>query len=176
MTYFLLITAFTVSIDSFLCGFALAFLKGKKIFLVLAITLTVFVMCGTTNYAASFLDDVLTEKVASLGGIILIFIGIYDLIKKEDLKTDESNGILKQSIISGFAVGLDGAAANLSLSIMGYNSFLVPLTIAAMHGVMISFGIILAKAGTKIKNKAVEFLPPFILILLGVYKLAGFFI
>lgn len=175
MTYFLLITAFTVSIDSFLCGFALSFSSGRKIFLVLIITLTVFITCVIANYAAVFLNGLLTEKIASLGGIILILLGIYGLIKKDTPKVNGSAGIIKQSIIAGFAVGLDGAFANLSLSLMGYDSVFVPLTIAIMHGVMISFGILLAKTGAKIKGKAIKFLPPLILISLGVYKLIGFF-
>lgn len=176
MIYFLLLTALTVSIDSFFCGFSLAFLGGKKRFIVLGITVTVFLMSLFTNYTATLLSDSLSEKTASLGGIILIFVGIYNLVKKDSLKIDGSKSIIKQSFITGFAVGLDGALANLSLAIMGINAFYVPLTIALMHGVMITFGILLAKTKLVAKINKFGFLPPLVLILLGVYKLVGFFI
>lgn len=176
MIYFLLLTALTVSIDSFFCGFSLAFMGGKKRFIVVGITLTVFLMSLTANYSASLLSDCLNEKTASLGGIILIFVGIYNLFKKDLTKIDNSKNIIKQSLITGFAVGLDGAFANLSLAIMGINAFYVPLTIAIMHGIMITLGILLTKTKLVVKLNNLGFLPPLVLIVLGVYKLVGFFI
>ncbi len=176
MIYFLLLTAFTVSIDSFACGFSLSFIKGKKIFIVLGVTLTVFVMCLITNYLASFLSNYLTERTTSLGGVILIGVGIYNLLKKDDENNLSNNNIVKQSLISGFAVGLDGAVANLSLAIMGINAFYVPVIIALMHALTISLGIILAKSLFAQKFSKFKFIPPLVLICLGVYKTLGFFI
>lgn len=177
MTYFLLITAFTVSIDSFVCGFSLALKGGKKFLIVPCIALTVFAMCVITNYAAIFFANAVTERTASLGGLILIGVGIYNLLKKE---TDDDSllyrGLLKESLITGFAVGLDGAVANLSLSLMGINAFYVPLTIALMHALTITFGIILSETQLAKKFAKIEFVPPLILILLGGYKLLGLFI
>lgn len=176
MIYFLLITALMVSIDSFACGFSLSFLKGKKVFIVLGITITVFVMCLFSNYLATFLNGFLTEKISSLGGLILIGVGVYNLLKKDDTSLKDNKGIIKQSLISGFAVGLDGAVANLSLAIMGINAFYVPVVIALMHALTISFGILLANSIFARKLSKVNFLPPLILILLGVYKTLSFFI
>ena len=176
MTYYLLLTSFTVSIDSFVCGFSLAFEKGKKLPLVLGITLTVFIMCIIANYLASFLSGYLSEKTASLGGLILIGVGIYNLLKKDSPEKQRNGGILKQSILSGFAVGLDGAFANLSLSLMGLNEFYVPLTIAVMHAIAISLGVLLSKTKLISKFGKIKFLPPLILILLGAYKLTALFL
>ncbi len=173
--YFLLITALTVSIDSFICGFSFALKSTKKSFIVLLITLTVFAMCIITNYLATVLYCYLTEKTASLSGIILIGIGIYNLLKKED---DNENPCcsIKQILVAGFAVGIDGALANLSLSIMGYSAFYVPVIIAVMHGIMISIGILLSQTKISKKLAKIKFVAPLILIGLGIYKLIGFFI
>ncbi len=175
MIYYLLLTAFTVSIDSFVCGFALSLRGKKKYLIVLGIFLTVLAMCFIANYLAIFLSEYLTEKTASLGGLILIGVGIWNLFKKDE-DSSAKYGVLKQSLISGFAVGLDGAAANLSLSITGINSFYVPIVIAAMHALTISLGILLSQTKLAKKFGSIKFIPPVILILLGIYKTLGFFI
>lgn len=193
MTGFLFITAFTVSIDSFACGFSLAFNgKGKNKFIVaLVIALTVFAMCAAANYAAAALAEILSEKTASLGGLILVGVGVFNLIKpaentettkklnggNEDLKNEKSDcakrekgKLVRQSLLAGFAVGLDGAAANLSLAIMGINGFYVPVVIAVMHAVMIVLGIVLSNVPFIKRFGKLKFLPPLVLILLGLYK------
>lgn len=193
MTGFLFITAFTVSIDSFACGFSLAFNgKGKNKFIVaLVIALTVFAMCAAANYAAAALAEILSEKTASLGGLILVGVGVFNLIKpaentettkklngaNENLKNEktdcakrEKGKLVRQSLLAGFAVGLDGAAANLSLAIMGINGFYVPVVIAVMHAVMIVLGIVLSNVPFIKRFGKLKFLPPLVLILLGLYK------
>ena len=174
--YFLLITAFTVSIDSFLCGFSLSYQPGKKLPIVLGIAVTVFVMCLLTNYATTFFAPFLSEKIASLGGIILVGVGIYTLFSFKKEEKCATGGMLKQSVVTGFAVGLDGAFANLSLSLMGMNALYVPIIIAVMHAAMIALGIALAGTSFCKIFKKISFVPPIILIILGVYKLIGFFI
>ena len=76
----------------------------------------------------------------------------------------------------GFAVGIDGALANLSLSLMGLNDFFVPLTIALMHALMVYLGIVLAKTSLSKKIGKIGFLPPLVLMVLGGYKMLGLFI
>lgn len=177
MTYFLLLTAFTVSIDSFFCGFSLAFFKGRKYRIIASISLTVMLMCMVTNYIALPLSGYLNEKTANIGGFILIAVGIYNLLKKNSADDyDDKDVSIKQSLITGFAVGIDGAFANLSLSLMGINAFYVPVTIAAMHALMITLGILLAKTPPAKALVKCSFVPPLILIALGVYKLLGLFI
>ena len=177
MTYYLILTALTVSIDSFVCGLSLSLSLKRKLPLVIGIVFTVLIMCALTNYLTLIFTDTITETTASLGGLILIGVGVYNLLKKKDETTSlhYSNSI-KLSLITGFAVGLDGALANLSLSLMGINAFYVPITIAVMHGVMITLGILLSQMKFVKKIAKIEFVPPIILILLGVYKLLGLFI
>ena len=177
MIYFLLLTALTVSIDSFVCGFTLSLRSDKKLPIILGITLTVFIMCALTNYLTAFLAEKINEKTACVGGLILVAVGVYNLIKKPNANGDKNYCYgLKLAIITGLAVGIDGALANLSLSLMGINDFFVPVIIALMHGVMISLGVCLAKNTLAQKFAKIEFFPPLILILLGGYKLLGLFI
>lgn len=177
MIYFLLLTALTVSIDSFVCGFSLSLKCKRKLPIILGITLTVFLMCLLTNYLTAFFAQKITEKTACAGGLILIAVGIYNLLKKNDDNINHENlSAVKLSLVTGFAVGLDGALANLSLSLMGLNAFYVPVIIAIMHAIMISLGVILSNTNLIGKLAKIEFLPPCILILLGGYKLLGLFI
>ena len=178
MIYFLLLTALTVSIDSFVCGFSLSLKGGKKLPIIFGIAVTVFAMCVATNYLTLIFADKLSEKTASLGGLLLIGVGVFNLVKKDDNKNviTTQRGALIESLITGFAVGLDGAIANLSLSLMGINAFYVPVIIAVTHGLMIAFGVILARISFIKKFAKIGFIPPVILILLGGYKLLGLFI
>jgi len=99
MNGFLILTAFTVSIDSFLCGLSLSFVKGKKSLMVLIVATTVFAMCLLTNYTAKLLSGILSERTACLGGLILIAVGVFNLLKKEDDEKIIDNGLIKESFI-----------------------------------------------------------------------------
>lgn len=176
MIAFLILTALTVSIDSFVCGFSLALSAKKKLPIILGIALTVLIMCTIANYATIFFADKLNEKTACVGGLILISVGLFNLVKKPSNDTLSNKGTLSQALITGFAVGLDGALANLSLSLMGINAFYVPVLIAFMHALTIGFGILLAQTKLAKKFAKIEFLPPLVLIILGGYKLLGLFI
>ena len=134
-------------------------------------------MCALTNYLTAFLAEKINEKTACVGGLILVAVGVYNLLKKPNASDNKKNHEgLKLAIITGLAVGLDGALANLSLSLMGINDFYVPIIIAVMHGVMISLGVILSNTTLAQKFAKIECFPPLILILLGGYKLLGLFI
>ena len=176
MTPFVLITILSVSIDSFVCGFSLSFKKGRIFLIPITIALTVFAMCLFANYLTYALSGFLTETTANLSGLILIIVGIVNLVKKDKNSIASDTTIIKQSFIAGIAVGFDGAFANLSLALMGYNDFLVPLTIALTHALAIYLGLLLSKTKLAQKFGKFDFLPPLILIILGAYKLLGFFI
>jgi putative Mn2+ efflux pump MntP len=173
MFLFLLLSSFTVSIDSLVCGLSLSIGKTKKFQVVLGITLTVFLMCLFANYTPLLLSGLLTEKTASLGGIILVLIGVYNLLNKDKNESIKHSN-LKEILLSGFAVGLDGAFLNLSLSVMGLNAFYVPIFIAVMHGVTIGLGILLTNSSLIRKLESFSIIPPLILIALGLYKLSAF--
>ncbi len=171
MIYTLLITAFSVSIDSFFCGFCLSLMGGKKLPVILSIFTVVLIMCLIANYTAMLIANTSTLIPAVIGGALLVIIGLVNLIKKEDTTPNKKGGIIKQSILSGLAVGIDGAIANLSLSLMGINAFYVPLTIALFHAVTIYLGVVLANTKLISKLKRFSFIAPLILILLGAYKI-----
>lgn len=173
MTLFLILTALTVSIDSFFCGFSLSFSSKRKLPIVLIITLTVFVMCLATNYGVKFFSNYLTDRSSVFGGLILIVVGIINTVKKDEQLN--LNQTFKTALISGFAVGLDGAIANLSLSLMGINGFYVPLTIALAHGLTIYLGTCLSEVKFLRKSKTLQVIPPFVLIILGTYKILSYF-
>lgn len=176
MIYFFLLTVLTVSLDSFICGFSISTNKNKKFITVIGIALTVFIMCLITNYLGIIFCKILTEKTANFGGIILIFIGFYNLFKKNEKFKQTTNNILIQAISLGFAVGLDGAFANLSLSLMGINKFYVPLTIALMHALLIYLGLTFSQLKFIKNNKIIGVISPLILIFLGLFKLLSIFI
>ncbi len=175
MFYFLLLTALTVSIDSFVCGFSLSLSNKRKLPIILTITLTVLAMCFFTNYLTLFFSDKLSEKTVGLGGLLLVLIGVYNLFKKSN-DTINKPCNFKQILLVGFAVGLDGALANLSLSLMGINDIYVPIVIAVTHGVLIGLGITLSQ--TKISKHLFRysFFAPMILIALGLYKFLSAFL
>ncbi len=176
MIGFLLLTSLTVSIDSFVCGYSLSFKEEKKYPIVIIIALTVLVMCEITNYCACYLADILTDKTSIIGGAILILVGLFNLIKKDNSNSLKSRFNFLKCITVGFAVGLDGACANLSLAIMGINAFYVPIVIATMHALMISLGIFLANSKISKYFSKFSFLSPIILILLGAYKIVSSFL
>ena len=93
--------------------------------------------------------------------------------KEPDVQSSSGRG---QIFLTGIAVGLDGALANLSLSLMDINEFYVPLLIAFMHAILIWLGIILSQTKLAKKFAKIEFFPPLILIFLGAEKLLGLFI
>lgn len=174
MNYYLIITALTVSIDSFLCGFSLSLNQKNKMALIVIITLTVYIMCLFTNYATFLLKNYITEKTVCFAGLILIGVGLFNLFKKEKGITNKRNFLL-QAFSTGFAVGLDGCLANLSLSLMGINKYYVPLTIAVCHGIMIFASIMLSKTKIIKKIEKFNYIAPIILIGLGIYKFLGLF-
>ena len=174
---FLLATALTVSADSFFCGFSLSLGSRRRTMIVcgIVLTLTVCVLCAAANLLGNLLSGIFTEEVAAAGGMILIAVGVYNMIYsgKEEFGEDH---ILNKSLIVGFAVGLDGAAATLSLSLMGYAEFYVPLLITATHFVTIVLGSALSETKFLGKLKNYRAAPPLMLIALGAYKLVSAFL
>ncbi len=172
---FLLVTAVAVSVDSLICGFSLQVDKKQKLTVATIISVTVLITCLFANFFGGELKNVLTKRNANLSGLILIFIGVCNLFfsKKTSAVTGSS---FKQIILTGFAVGLDGAAANLSLSITGYDSLFVPFLIAFTHFLAVSAGLFLADAKFIKTIENINFVAPVILIILGVYKVIRFFI
>lgn len=170
-TLFLLTTALTVSVDSLVCGLSLSLNSKRKFPIACLIASIVLVMCEITNYLGYALNSFFTEDVASFGGVILIAIGLFNL-----LSSKSKGSSLGNVIFAGFAVGLDGAFANLSLSLMGFNDFYVPIVIAFMHFITVLVGILLANTKALKAVSKFDFVAPLILVFLGFYKILGIFV
>ena len=179
MTY-LILTSITVSIDSFFCGISFGLHNGRSIRPAISISLIVYILCSFVNVFAFFLDNLLYGYAGTVGGIILVLTACVNLIKStvDNKKTvlspllscGNGNGFY-QEISAGFAVGFDGATANLSLALMGMNGFYVPIVIAVFHAVAIMLGIKIASL-TRLE-KIGTFLSPLILAILGFIKIIG---
>lgn len=162
MNYYIFITALSVSLDSFFGGLSVIH-NGKFAKKVGQIISVVLVMCLITNYFGRLLKPLFKSNTDLFGGLCLICIAIYQLFSK---KKNTQNPYLL-----GFAVGLDGACANFSLAIMGYNNLLVPITLTFFHLVFLCLGYAVTRIG-KMKNLSEnKFLSPIILTGLGFYKI-----
>lgn len=136
-------TALAVSLDSMLAGFAVG-LKTKftlKFSAIVAVaTLTI---CCVAMWLGVLIDGFLGEYVHLIGAVFLTAIGVFNFFKKCDGAPSQKLDF-KESLALGFAVGLDAGVANLSICLMGYTSYLIPLFFAVMHFAMVSLGFLLA--------------------------------
>lgn len=172
--FFLLATALTVSADAFFCGFSLSLGGEKKGPVLAGICVTVLLLCIAANLLGNLLAGILTEQVSVIGGFILIAVGFYNLMNSGE--PSERKGVLKKCVVVGFAVGLDGAAATLSLSLMGYTEFYVPLVITAMHFFTILLGSALSETRAFAKIRKAKAAAPLLLVALGAYKVISAFV
>lgn len=95
------------------------------------------------------------------------------IAKPDKADLDRSGTIsLGEATLLGTALALDAFGAGIGAAILGYSPFITPILIAVMSGVFVHFGI---KVGVILsKNKRLErmnFLPPILLITLGVLNL-----
>lgn len=130
---YVVFTAVCVSVDSFIAGFTLSINKRKSITLPLTVAAVTFVMCLAAGVAATLLNGVLQQYGSFIGASILICLGIASLFKQNDSQT-LSNVSFLHCFAIGFGVGLDGAAATLSLVLQGMGDALtVALIVALTH-------------------------------------------
>lgn len=136
-----------------------------------------------------------------LGSSILIMLGIFvfiSIIRPKQMKqqTDNSSNTkwhhvktvlskpikadkdrsgtisMSEAIALGIALALDAFGAGLGAAMLGYSPWITSLLIATMSGVFVYSGLKLGYllAGNKILSR-LTFLPPFLLIAIGVYNL-----
>lgn len=166
---FILLTAFSVSIDSFLCGFTLSFNEKQKCKIVIGINLTVLILCLTFHFAGSFIYSNIDYDLSVLGGFIIIVVAIVNVIESRK-KTPKIISSFKKSLLIGFAVGIDGATTDFSLTLIGYVSVLIPIIITLFHVFSVVAGILLSKSKCILKLK-MQIFAPFILLFFGLYKI-----
>ena len=183
---FLTVTALTVSVDSFLCGFALMTkrrdLNGRaRITVCLVASFTVGALCVVGAFLGARLGKLLAERAQTVGGCVLIAMGAAQLLKGEkeayfSVNTAPYSSFFKlvwEAIFIGVGIGSDGAMASVLLAASGYPPLLPALAITLCHVALIALGLNLA-AWEKIKNlRVIAVLSPLLLLALGVWKVAG---
>ena len=148
--------------------------KTKENFkFLICISLSVFMLCiiGSTLGITAY--NALSNFSEIIGGSILIIIAIFGFLKNrnDSVSTSKSDNIFLESLVIGFAIGLDGAMGSLSLSLMGYNSIFVPILITFIHVILMHIAILLSKSKASKLLKKFNSTPQIILLLLGTYKL-----
>ncbi len=141
---YIMATAFTVSIDSFIAGFSLSLNKRKKISLPVIVAIVTYALCLVASLAGTLLKDFLQNYVKIIGVGILILLGISALLRKESQTLKDIS--LSECFAIGFGVGTDGAAAALSLVIQGVGDIVfTPILFAVTHFVTVYAGQSLAQ-------------------------------
>lgn len=169
--FYVLITAITVSLDSYVCGLSLSMKHKRKTKIIFGISLVVFVMCLTAGLFGKILSSLLKDKCELVGGTILIAVAVCEFIEDGQEKNDAQDNPFKTSLIVGFAIGLDGACACLSLTVTYPRPLTLALIFTAFHLLFILLSFITAK------NKVMKYLAsdknvaPIILTCLGAYKI-----
>ncbi len=173
-TIILFTTALSVSLDSFFCGLSMSVKTKENFKFLIGISLSVFILCIAGRYLGTTMYDALSNFSEIVGGSILLIIslfGFFEREKEKNLLVKSKDNIFLESIIIGFAIGLDGAAGCLSLSLMGYSSLFVPILITFIHVLLMNFAILISKSKASKFLKKFKFTPHLILFLLGSYKL-----
>ncbi len=164
---FVLLTAITVSIDSFVAGFSLSLNKRKSLMLPLTVAIVTYWMCLIAGWAGSLLRPLLQNYVKYIGAIILFALGLSNLAKKEDSEMQQIG--FSKCIAIGVGVGLDGAAADLSLVMQGIgDTVFLPILFALTHFVTVFIGQRLAQFA---KPKKSNILSALLFLMLGTIKL-----
>ena len=165
----LLTTALTVSLDSFFCGLSLSLkTKGQKS-TIWGITASVFAMCILGSALGKTAGSILNEYAQILGGIFLIIIAFIQIIPKNHPKKIQSS--FCESIAIGVAIGTDGALGCFTLSLYGINGLYSSLLITLMHIALLYLSFSLTKYNYLKRLLKLQFISPFILLILGLIKL-----
>ena len=148
---FVLLTAVTVSIDSFVAGFSIALNKSKNLALPLTVDIVTYWMCLAASWAGNLLRPLLENYVKYVGAIIMFALGFSNLAKKEKGRLCRIN--FSQCVAIGAGVGMDGAAAALSLVMQGIgDTVFLPILFAATHFATVFAGQRLAQLAKPQKN------------------------
>lgn len=173
--FYIPVTAITVSLDSYVCGLSLSMKHKRKTKIISGISVVVFILCFFAGLLGEFLSSFLKNKSELVGGTILVFVALYEYFTQENDKNEESENLLKTSLIVGFAIGLDGACTCLSLAV----TYPYPLTLAliftAFHVIFITLSFITAKNKFLKKLASNKNIAPLILACLGACKILNFF-
>lgn len=181
MDFYTAITALTVSLDSFFCGFSFSEKNKSGLGFSIGVSLTVLCMCFIALFQSESVTALLGNGSELLGGAVLCLIGIINFV--DELRGTNSrlpslrfsrpkNKTGLMSICGGFAVGIDGAVATLSLAVSGRYGIFLPFLIAFFHFVFVASGIAVSKFARKTVLLKYGYAPPLAVVMLGAYKIA----
>lgn len=166
---FVMVTALTVSVDSFVAGFSLALDRQKSLLLPSTVAIVTYVMCLLACFAGGYLREPLESHGKYVGAGILFALGIGGILKKDDDQTETTSFV--RCAAMGFGVGLDGAAAALSLTLQNCGDCVsLPILFASTHFVSVLLGQRLAVTAKPKHSKAISAVMFFTL---GTLKLCG---
>ncbi len=167
-TLYVVATAITVSLDSFIVGFSLSLNQRKNFVLPLTVALVTYLMCLLVGLAGYILQDYLQNYVNYIGGTIMLCLGIANLIKKSE---EPKSANFLQCLSIGISVGLDGATAMLSVTLQNVSDIiLVPIIFATTHYFAVFVGQHLAR---NIKITYTNIIASIMFFLLAAVKFLG---
>ena len=162
------LTALTVSIDALTAGIALASVKTVTARDTLTVGLVTFLLCAVARCLGQALILAPETEVSLIGGVLLFCVGLRNLFPAPR-STRTIHATHNSDVVwVGVAVGLDGALATLSLSLLGYNSALTPFLFGIMHALAVGLGGIVTAAAKKLP----AVLGAILLLSLGCWKIA----
>lgn len=156
-----------MSIDGMAAGFALGVKWKFSLKFSCAAAAATLILCFAAVLLGRLLQGALQNAARVLSPCALIVIGLVDFFKKQQTATAVS---AKECLALGFAVGLDAAAANLSLCLMGHTALWIPVVFAATHFALVSLGTLLASAAVTKKMKSTGKIAGALLVVIGISK------
>ncbi len=166
---FLILTAFAVSLDSTVAGFAIG-LKTKKVWLFsFVVAVATLCLCLFATLVATLAKDEFGNAMKTIGSLFLIAVGMINFFKKQ--QNLPKTMTFCEGLSLGFAVGTDACIANLSICLLGHTQLWIPFVFAFMHFATVATGAKLANAKLTKKLKHTSKISGTLLICLGIFKL-----
>lgn len=168
---FLVSTALSVSLDSFLCGLSLYVPPKHKNSAICIICLTIFALCSLGAFLGLKLGAVFYKYSNVLGGFLLIIVALFETFeneKNERFLTPKQKSFFDY-LLAGLAVGTDGLLGSLTLSLMFFNPLLVALIITFLHVALLYISISISTEFL-LKYSAIKRVAPIFIFVLGAIK------
>lgn len=176
-----ILLALSASIDALALGITYGIKKTKMSKLGnLIIFITLFCLSGISVFIGHYISILFSPVVSALlGSSLLIFLGIYNILKEKDnntnFDTDGSNYIdEKEALVLGLAVAIDASCVSLGSGMIGIGSLFLPFLMAAFHTFFVNCGNLVASNITRrftIPPKLLSNISGVILIFIGLIRL-----
>ena len=180
-TIFLITTALSVSVDSFICALTLPYQYKNVYQTLLIICIPIFLVCLIGGLGGKTIGALLNSYANLIGGVILITVALinsFSFSKKDEkllLSRNKHEKVYKELTAVGLAVGFDGAVACFSLVTLGFNVALVITLITFTHAITLYIAIISKKYSVIKGIKFIKIISPLTLTILGILKVFSTF-